>query len=124
MASKKIKKFLGPDGQPIKGTPAHVRSAINYNLMLKDMKADAQYTEIVGGDKIKWVHLRQPNIYQSSAFSFMTSFPRELDLIDKIDYDTQFEKSFCEPLRFITDKMNWLIDSSYGTQGSIEVFFS
>ena len=54
----------------------------------------------------------------------MTSFPKELDLFDKIDYDVQFDKSFVEPLRFITDKINWLIDDSYGQQGSLEEFFS
>ena len=67
--------------------------------------------------------MKQPNIYQSSAFSFITSMPRELDLINKIDYDVQFEKSFVEPLKFITDKMNWLIDNSYGAQGTLEDFF-
>jgi hypothetical protein len=43
--------------------------------------------------------------------------------MDKIDYDMQFEKSFVEPLRFIAEKARWLIDSSYGTQGTLEDFF-
>ena len=43
--------------------------------------------------------------------------------MDRIDYDVQFEKSFVEPLKFITDKINWLIDSSYGVQGTLEDFF-
>ena len=58
------------------------------------------------------------------AFSFITKLPRELDIMDKIDYDTQFTKAFVEPLRFIAEKMNWLIDDSYGTQGTLEDFFS
>ena len=82
-----------------------------------------KYPYIQEGDKIKFLNIKQPNIYQSSAFSFMTSFPKELDLFDKIDYDVQFDKSFVEPLRFITEKMNWLIDSSYGAQGTLEDFF-
>jgi hypothetical protein len=49
--------------------------------------------------------------------------PKELDLHKFIDYEKQFEKSFVEPLKFITDKMNWLLDSSYGVQGSLEEFF-
>ena len=53
----------------------------------------------------------------------MTTIPRELDIVDKIDYDIQFEKSFVEPLKFITDKINWLVDSSYGAQGTLEDFF-
>jgi len=67
--------------------------------------------------------MKEPNIYQSSAFSFITTLPRELDIMDKIDYDMQFEKSFVEPLRFIAEKAKWLIDSSYGTQGTLEDFF-
>ena len=34
----------------------------------------------------------------------------------------QYEKVFVEPLKFITDKMNWLIDKSYGTQRTLEDF--
>ena len=119
-----VQKFRGDSQLFARGAPIHVKGAILHNFLLDKYKLGHKFPPIQEGDKIKWVHLRQPNIYQSSAFSFMTSFPRELDLIDKIDYDTQFEKSFCEPLRFITDKMNWLIDSSYGTQGSLEEFFS
>ena len=55
--------------------------------------------------------------------SFMTKLPKELDLHDKIDYNIQFSKSFVEPLKFITDNINWLIDTSYGTQGTLEDFF-
>ena len=58
-------------------------------------------------------------MYVSTAFSFMTNVPKELDIIDNIDYDIQFGKSFVEPLKFITEKMNWSIDNSYGTQGNL-----
>ena len=36
--------------------------------------------------------------------------------------ETSFE-SFIEPLKFITDKILWRIDQSFGTQGSLEDFF-
>ena len=49
--------------------------------------------------------------------------PKELDIMDRIDYDVQFTKSFVEPLRFITEKILWKIDDSYGTQGTLEDFF-
>ena len=91
--------------------------------MVKENKLGNKYPNIQEGDKIKFLHLRQPNIYQSSAFSFITELPRELDIMDLIDYDEQFDKSFMEPLKIITDKMGWLLDSSYGTQGSLEDFF-
>jgi hypothetical protein len=33
----------------------------------------------------------------------------------------QYEKSFIEPLKVITEKINWLI--SYGAQSTLEDFF-
>ena len=65
------------------------------------------------------VCLKQPNVYVSTAFSFMTNVPKELDIHKYIDYDTQYEKAFVEPIKFIAEKINWSIDSSYGTQGSL-----
>tara|TARA_Y100001951_G_C11176453_1_gene203369 strand:- start:419 stop:574 length:156 start_codon:yes stop_codon:yes gene_type:complete len=50
--------------------------------------------------------------------------PKELDLKGLVDFDQQFEKSFVEPLKFITDKMNWFVDHSYGVQGTLEDFFT
>jgi len=67
--------------------------------------------------------MKQPNLYQCSAISFMTQLPIELGLHKSVDYDIQFEKSFVEPLNFILTKINWLVDRSYGTQGTLEDFF-
>ena len=53
----------------------------------------------------------------------MTKLPEELNLHNIIDYDNQFEKSFIEPLKFITDIIRWQIDGSYGTQATLEDFF-
>ena len=106
-----------------KGTPMHVKGALLYNHLIKENKLSGKYPYIQEGDKVRFINMKQPNIYQSSAFSFITSFPKELDIMDRIDYDVQFTKSFVEPLKFITEKMNWLIDNSYGTQGTLEDFF-
>jgi hypothetical protein len=107
-----------------KGTPMHVKGALLYNHLIKEKKLSGKYPYIQEGDKVRFVNMKQPNIYQSSAFSFITFFPKELDIMDRIDYDVQFTKSFVEPLKFITEKINWLIDNSYGTQGSLEDFFN
>ena len=107
-----------------KGAPIHVKGAILYNYLIKKNKLRNKYPDIQEGEEIKFLHMKQPNIYQCSSFSFPVSVPNELDIIKSIDYDTQFAKSFVEPLKFITNKMNWLIDSSYGTQGTLEDFFS
>jgi DNA polymerase elongation subunit (family B) len=118
-----IEKFTGESSLFGKGAPMHVKGAILYNHMIRKNKLSGKYPYIQEGDKVKFVNLKQPNIYQSSSFSFITSFPKELDIKERIDYDVQFTKAFVEPIRFITEKINWLIDDSYGTQGNLEEFF-
>jgi DNA polymerase elongation subunit (family B) len=108
---KKIKKFLGPDKQSIKGTPAHVRSAINYNSMLKDVTTDTQYTEIVGGDKIKWVYLKT-NPYGINKIAFkatdnpseIMSFVREF-----IDINTLYEKLAFNKIQTFYEAVKWAL---------------
>ena len=119
-----VKKYRGTDRLFKNRAPIHVKGAILYNYLIEKNKLTNKYPNILEGDKIKFLHMKEPNIYQSSSFSFITFMPKELDLYRFIDYDEQFEKSFVEPLKFITDKMNWLIDSSYGVQGSLEDFFN
>ena len=118
-----LEKFSSSNGMFAKGAPIHCKGAILYNHLLKTKKLTKKYPLIQEGDKIKFVHLRQPNVYTASAFSFITSFPKELDLMDRIDYDTQFTKSFVEPLKFISEKIDWWIDDNYGTQGTLDGFF-
>ena len=67
--------------------------------------------------------MKQPNVYQSSSISFVTELPKGLGLHELVDRELQFTKSFVEPLKFITDKVLWRIDDSYGQQGSLESFF-
>jgi DNA polymerase elongation subunit (family B) len=118
-----VQKFRGESQLFAKGAPIHVKGAILYNHLVNKQKLENKYPLIQEGDKIRFLHLRQPNVFQSSAFSFMTEVPKELDICSKIDYDEQYTKSFVEPLKVITEKMGWLIDSSYGVQGTLEDFF-
>ena len=106
-----------------KGAPIHCKGAILYNHLLKEKKLQGKYPYIQEGDKIKFLHMKVPNTYQSTSISFMTKLPEELNLHSIIDYDMQFEKSFIEPLKFITGIIQWQIDGSYGTQGTLEEFF-
>jgi len=46
--------------------------------------------------------------------------PRELDLLNKIDYDVQFEKSFVEPLKAILDAIGWNVEKTV----TLEAFFT
>ena len=119
-----LSKFADRSQLFAKGAPIHCKGAILYNHLVKKNKLSNKYPYIQEGDKIKFINLKQPNIYQCSSISFMTKLPKELDFHKIIDYDVQFEKSFVEPLNFILQKINWLVDRSYGTQGTLEDFFN
>ena len=93
-----------------------------YNHLVEKNKLGNKYVKIQEGDKIKFLHIDN-QICINTVHSFPVSVPRELDIINSIDYDMQYEKSFIEPLKFITEKINWLIDNSYGAQGTLEDFF-
>ena len=96
-----------------KGAPIHCKGAILYNHLVKDKKLQGKYPYIQEGDKIKFLHMKTPNTYQSTSISFMTKLPEELNLHNIIDYDTQFEKVILEPLKFITDIIRWQIDGEH-----------
>jgi len=119
-----LTKFSDPNQMFGKGAPIHCKGAILYNHLVKKNKLGRKYPYIQEGDKIKFLHLRAPNIYQCTSISFMTKLPKELDFHKLINYDMQFEKSFVEPLNVIIEKINWLVDRSYGTQGTLEDFFN
>jgi hypothetical protein len=101
----------------------HCKGAILYNFLIDKHNLESKYVKINEGDKIRYLHLKRQNPFACSAFSFMTVVPTELDITNYIDLETQFEKSFVEPLRFITDKISMRIDDGYGVQGSLEEFF-
>ena len=105
-----------------KGAPIHVKGGILYNHLVKKNKLTRYYPLIQEGDKIKFLYLKLPNIYQSSSISFITTLPKQLDF--KVDCELQFEKSFIEPLNFIIEKIGWFVDRTYGTQGTLEDFFA
>jgi len=119
-----LRKWATTNGIFKKGCPMHVKGALLYNYQLKDKKLDKKYPEILEGEKIKFVYLKNPNPFQTNVFSFFTECPSELDVQKYIDYDKQFEKSYVEPLKFITKAINWQIDESYGTQTNLLDFFS
>ena len=107
-----------------KGAPIHCKGAILYNHLLKKNKLGHKFPSIQEGDKIIFLHLKEPNLYQSTSISFLTQLPKEFDFASLIDYDIQFEKSFVEPLKFISDKIKWKLDMSYGSQLTREGFVS
>lgn len=85
----------------------HVRGALLYNHYIKKKKLDNKYPIIQNGEKIKFCALKLPNPIHEDIISFIQNFPHELELNQYIDYNTQFNKSFLEPLRLILDAIGW-----------------
>jgi DNA polymerase elongation subunit (family B) len=103
-----------------KGTPIHVRGAILFNHMLNKNKLQRKYQSIKDGDKIKFCYMKVPNPIQENVFSVLSVLPRELKLEKFIDYETQFEKAYLEPLRTIVQTIGWTTEQ----RSTLESFFS
>lgn len=90
-----------------KSTPIHVKGALIYNHMLREKGLQNRIPLIGEGEKIKFCYLNMPNPAQSPVISALGVLPKEVDLDSYIDYNTQFEKAFLEPLRTILDAIGW-----------------
>lgn len=93
-----------------KGTPMHVRGALMYNELVKRKKISNRYPTIKDGEKIKFIHCKMPNPIGENIISFLNTLPPEFDMHKYIDYDMQFEKAFLDPLRFISESINWQLE--------------
>lgn len=102
-----------------KGTPIHVRGAIMYNHLLKQMNLEKSYPKIQEGEKLKFTYLKTPNPTKEDVISFPVRFPKEFNLEGYIDYETQFEKTFIEPMKYIMECLKWSIEK----RNTLDSFF-
>jgi DNA polymerase elongation subunit (family B) len=100
-------------------TPFHVRGALVYNHFLKETNLKG-YPAIKEGEKLKYVYLKEPNPLQSNVISFPGILPKEFELAEYIDYDTQFDKVFVDPITTILDAVKWKLEEV----GSLDAFWS
>ena len=119
---KGLKKYMDSNSIFRKSTPMHVKGSLIYNHILHEKKLLTRFQEIQEGDKIKYVLLRKPNTHQTNVISFLTKLPPQFNFHSVIDYETQFQKSFFEPLKFILEAINWKVDAS--GMNTIESFLS
>ena len=118
-----LKKYSDSSTTFKKGTPMHIKGCLIYNHKIRQNKLIHKYPLIQEGDKIKFLYMKQPNPYSANVISFMSVLPEEFKVNSYIDYDIQFEKVFVDPLILIVNSINWKIDTTYGTQGTLEDFF-
>jgi DNA polymerase elongation subunit (family B) len=102
------------------GTPIAVRASLLYNHYIKEFGIGDKYESIKEGDKIKFIYLKEPNTIKEDIIAFSSVLPLELGLHKYIDYDTQFEKVFLDPLKNIMTAINWKMED----ENSLDDFFS
>jgi hypothetical protein len=87
---------------------------------LKQYNLTNKYPLIKEGEKLKFTYLKVPNPFKDMVISFPTRLPKEFDLQQHIDYDTQFEKTFLDPIKLILNCIDWKTEK----QSTLEDFFS
>ena len=101
-------------------TPIHVKGALVYNYYLKQNKLDNKFPLVQDGEKIKFCYLKEPNPFMCKVVSTTGTMPKQIEVSKYIDYNTQFEKSFLDPLRTILDVIGWKTEK----QQTLDSFFA
>ena len=115
-----LAKYRHPTEIYQKGTPIAVRGALLYNHYVKKHKVENKHQLIQEGEKIKFMYLKTPNPIHENCISFFGELPKEFGLEKYVDYQTQFEKSFLEPLKNVLQCIGWTHEKTI----TISSFFS
>ena len=102
-----LSKYRHPKDIYSKGTPIHVRGALLYNWYVKKYEVEHKHPFIQEGEKIKFMYLKTPNPIHENCISFFGELPKEFGIEKYVDYQTQFEKSFLEPLKNVLQCIGW-----------------
>ena len=126
---KDIKKYEEPIKDAVlgtfaKGTPSHVKAAINYNKLLKMFKCPPKYPPIKNGDKVKVAYLKN-NRYGLEELAFRgDSDPDEIIQFVKDHFDAHelFNSELDGKLRAFYDALKWEFPSEH--KKNAQKFFS
>jgi DNA polymerase elongation subunit (family B) len=91
------------------GAPVNVKAAVRYNDFLKFKGLDRKYSQIVQGDKIKWVYLKD-NPYKIDTMGFLDfDFPEEVRTFVEtyIDRDKAFDSILKNKLETFYQDLSW-----------------
>ena len=106
-----------------KGTPVHVKSAINYNSLLDYWYEGRKYEKITNGSKIKWVYLKNNEFgFDTIVYKGYEDPPQILDLIKThIDHERMFQQAMSKKIGMFYKAMKW--EKVVDNRKSIERFF-
>ena len=92
-----------------KGTPFHVKGSLVYNHLLRTHNLTDRFEKIGNGDNIKFCYMRTPNPTGQNVVAAPIILPKEFGLNQYIDYETQFTKTFLDPMKNILDTIGWSV---------------
>lgn len=91
-------------------TPRHIKAAIAYNLLRKQLKLEGTFEEIIAGQKIRLFDVAD-NPYGIEAIAYSDELPQEFDL--KPDYESMFKKLIRAPIERIYTMAGWPMPSAF-----------
>lgn len=101
-----MKKYdNGGTTQFILGTPGHIRAALNYNRVLKEMNLE-KYQKIKSGDIAKIVFV-EPNKFGIERLAYLDEWPKEFDEVFSIDNKKLFEKDLYDEIKRFYNSVDW-----------------
>jgi hypothetical protein len=125
---KGIEKYSAKTKQGIftdlkKGAPAHVKSSVRYNDLVKHFGVENKYELIKSREKIKWVYLKQnPYGIESIAFKGYDDPKQILSIIDEyVDHSKLFKNGLQKKIKMFYDALDW--QDPVDSQTSLERFF-
>jgi len=105
--ANKLKKYADKKTIYKKGTPIAVRGALLYNDQIDKLGLGDRYEKVQSGEKVKFCYLTLPNVLKEDVISYVGQIPPEFGVHDYVDYQTQWEKAFIDPLQKILDVIGW-----------------
>ena len=85
-------------------TPSHVKGAIAFNLLIKQMSLEDKFPKIETGQKVKKVYLNK-NRFNLDALSYPSELPKEFNLT--VDFDRMFAKLVTQPIERLYEAIGW-----------------
>ncbi len=89
----------------VKHTPYHVKASYVYNYVVDTF--DLPWQKVEDGEKVKIVYVKKQNRFSVKCVAFIGSWPEFFDELFKIDFETQYEKTFESPISQFFEIMGW-----------------
>lgn len=117
---KELSKWKTDGNKYLKGTPVHVKAALNYNKLLDKWNIKS-IPKLTDGDKILWCYLNQNEFAFETIASTGDDPPEILGFITKyIDRKDLFENTLKSKIQSFWDALGW---GSIVTNENINKFF-